>query len=60
MLVLLAPPILLAAALFAPCWLWAGLHDRRRDVRLLAALVGTSALIVGLEIALGIAGSRGD
>jgi hypothetical protein len=57
MIVLVAPPLLLAAILFASCWLWAGFQDRRPAVRLLAALTGTSALIVGLEVILGMAGA---
>jgi len=54
---LAAVPALALAALVAALWPWTRLFDRRPAVRLLVALTLASAAIVGIELALGIAGA---
>ncbi len=57
MIGLLGLPVLLAFAVAAACWPWTALHDRRPTVRLLTTLVATSAVVVVLEVGLGMAGA---
>ena len=56
MIGMIAVPALTALALFAAAWLHCGAYDERPTLRLLAALVGTSALIVVLQVALALMG----
>ena len=54
MLLILLLPVFLTVALGLGLWWWTPLYDRRPTIRLLATLITTSVLIVGLQLLLGI------
>ncbi len=56
MLDLIAPGLLVTILVAWACWLWAVWLDPRPAIRLLAALVGTSTVIVVTQVALGALG----
>ncbi len=57
MIAVLALPGLTTLSLFAAAWLWSSVYDRRPTVRLLAALVVTSVVVVSLQVVLALAQS---